>query len=238
MQDHRAGYSRAFRVVEITSITTFAALLAWLAWRLAPHARAAPLLLVLAMVCAYVAADFVSGFVHWMGDTWGSPALPVLGPALVRPFREHHVDPKAMTRHDFVETNGANCMIALPAAVASLLIPLDEGPWAAPRQFGAMFFGALIVWVMATNQIHKWAHSDAAPATVRLLQRWRIILNPRHHDQHHQSPFDRHYCITTGWLNEPLAKVRFFRRLERVVSMATGLRPRESDGATAAARVS
>jgi ubiquitin-conjugating enzyme E2 variant len=225
MHEKPAGYTRAFRFIEVASITTFAALLAWLGWRLAPHARAAPMRLALAMVCAYLAADLVSGLVHWMGDTWGSPDTPLLGPALIRPFREHHEDQKAMTRHDFVETNGANCMIALPAAVAAVLIPLDDGPWQAPRQFGAMFFGALIVWVMATNQIHKWAHTDEPPALVRLLQGWRLILHPGHHAVHHRYPFDRYYCITTGWLNWPLSRLRFFRGLEVLVTAVTGLRP-------------
>ena len=229
MLQQPAGYSRAFRVVEIGSITTFATLLTWLAFRLAPHAVASPLRLVLALASAYVAADFVSGFVHWLGDTWGSRQMPVLGPALIRPFREHHEDEKAMTRHDFVETNGANCMVALPAAVAALLIPLEAGPWQAHRHFGAMFFGALILWVMATNQIHKWAHTDAPPALVRLLQRSRIILSPTHHARHHRPPYDRHYCITTGWLNAPLASLRFFRVLEWLVTASTGLRPRAED---------
>ena len=100
---------------------------------------------------------------------------------LVRPFREHHVDEKAITRHDFIETNGNNCLISLPVALMALSIPLGPGEWQWLRQFVAVSLGAMIFWVMATNQFHKWSHMDSPPALIGFLQRVHLILPPDHH---------------------------------------------------------
>ena len=63
-------------------------------------------------------SDFLSGFVHWAGDTVGDESTPIFGPNFVRPFRYHHVDPEDITRHDFIETNGNNCIVAVAGAAA------------------------------------------------------------------------------------------------------------------------
>lgn len=228
------GYSRAFRAVEVLSILAFFGMLGCLVARVWTPARSSPWLVVIAVVSGYLAADFCSGVVHWLGDTWGSPDVPVLGAAVIRPFREHHVDQTAITRHDFVETNGANCLISLPVSTATLLLPVETGQELG--LFGATFLGSLVLWVFATNQFHKWAHLSTPPVWIALLQRWHLILPPEHHAVHHAAPFSRYYCITVGWLNWPLFKIRFFPLLEELVTSLTGALPRRDDLGDRAAR--
>ncbi|OJT27333.1 carotenoid synthesis regulator CarF [Archangium sp. Cb G35] len=225
------GYSPAIRAMEIASIVSFVGLESALVWRLWGNPHTGPWLLLSALLLGYLAADFVSGFVHWMGDTWGSTDMPVLGKAFIRPFREHHVDEKAITRHDFVETNGNNCLVSLPVAILAVLLPHSS-----PGQvFVSAFLGAMIFWVMATNQFHKWSHMDHPPALIGFLQRVHLILPPDHHRIHHTAPFNKYYCITVGWMNKPLMMIGFFPTLERLITLVTGLIPRKDDIGTEAA---
>ena len=225
------GYSPAIRAMEIASIVSFVGLEAALVWRLWGSAFVGPWLVVSTLLLGYLAADFVSGVVHWMGDTWGSTEMPVLGKAFIRPFREHHVDEKAITRHDFVETNGNNCLVSLPVAVLAVALPHTSALWV----FMSALLGSMIFWVMATNQFHKWSHLEAPPAFIGFLQRIHLVLPPDHHRIHHTAPFNNYYCITVGWMNKPLALIRFFPLMERLITHVTGQIPRKDDIGTAAA---
>lgn len=175
------------------------------------------ILLVLPVVAlvAYVSADLVSGLVHWAADTYGTRQTPFFGPKFIAPFREHHVDPLAITRHDFVEANGDNCMCALVAMMpAYLLLPMRGEPWALAA---GTYVLLLSLAVLLTSLAHGWAHAGGdAPRLVKWCQKIGLLLSPEHHATHHQRPHKTHYCITNGWLNPLLDRTRFFRRLERV----------------------
>lgn len=208
-------YTKKQRLLECTAIAAFALLAAFSLWRLAlaADARVVPWLLAAAAL-GWLLSDLLSGLLHWSFDSFGSVHTPLIGRAFIRPFREHHVDPQAMTRHDFIETHGSSCLAALPLLAATAWMPLETTvALLAHATLLSIALGAL-----ATNQCHQWAHRDpaATPAVIRWAQRRGLVLSPWQHRLHHTAPFDSHFCVLTGWFNGPMnAVLRSIRSMGR-----------------------
>jgi len=177
--------------------------------------------MLLAGLPGYVLADFVSGFVHFLGDTFGSERTFLIGKTLVYPFREHHTNQLAITQHNFFVTNGNNSLISLPVMLFMHLILFTHAQtnFTLAFIFALLFF--LIVSIFATNQIHKWAHMQKPPLLVKLLQNMHLILNPKHHAIHHVAPYTTYFCITKGWLNPIIEKLRIFKGIRRIFGIKT-----------------
>jgi plasmanylethanolamine desaturase len=209
----------------LSSIAAATLLLGFLALRVVTRVGVAHWWLPLAVIGGFIGADFASGVVHWVADTWGRDDCPLIGPRLLVPFRVHHVNPEDFLRRRFVDTNGEVAAIAVPVLAALLAIPLDTA-WGAPLMvFGLAFCGIGGL----TNQIHQWAHMTAPPQAIVMLQGSRLFIGRQQHAQHHARPFDRQYCITTGWCNRPLDAIGLFRHLEWAITALTGIQPRQDD---------
>jgi ubiquitin-conjugating enzyme E2 variant len=174
-----------------------------------------------AALAGVVAADFVTGFLHWLCDTFFAEDTPVIGPAVIEPFREHHRDPLAMTQRAFLRVSNSN-VVATCVMLASVFAwrALRGGP---PSAFVDAWITSLACALWLTNQLHKWAHVPRVPGSVAWLQRARLILPPAHHARHHTAADGRAFCVTTGWLNPLMDGARVFRTAERLVRF---VRPR------------
>jgi plasmanylethanolamine desaturase len=180
------------RAVETSAIVLFFVLFAFSLSNLSMEIQYIPI----AALCGWLLADLFSGLVHWALDSFGSVRTPVLGPAFIRPFREHHAEPLAMTRHDFIEVNGASCLGCLPILAATAFLPMNG--------FVQAVFLAFSLGILIANQCHKWAHLKEPPSFAKVIQRFGFILRASEHVKHHTPPYDSHFCTASGWLNRPL----------------------------------
>lgn len=74
--------------------------------------------------------------------------------AFIRPFREHHIDPTSITRHDFIETNGDNFAVTVPflAHMAYKFVTLSPEEINKTYNWECFVF-LLAIFVSLTNQV-------------------------------------------------------------------------------------
>jgi plasmanylethanolamine desaturase len=234
MREATAGLPGHDAVVGLTRAIEIASLMAAGVLLLAnvAHAFTAGLLLhwwsLPVVSVAALAADLVSGLVHWTADTWFSETMPVLGRRFLRPFRVHHVNPEDFLRRDFIDCNGDVAMLNIPILVAALMVADSTIGGAASLALATFSLVSL-----PTNQVHQWAHMPSPPAFVRWLQRHGAILSIEAHANHHHAPYVANYCIATGWCNRWLTAIDFFPRCERLITRVVGLQPRSDERAFA-----
>jgi ubiquitin-conjugating enzyme E2 variant len=233
-KDLAAGYLSGYRVIEVIALIAFCLVSFQLIFKIFTNRSDHTVAIVLALFFGLISSDFVSGLVHWAADTWGSADWPILGKTLIRPFREHHVDPLAMTRHDLIESSGSTCLISLPIFAAVEMIQLKAE--SAFPIFFATWITSMVIFSFFTAHIHIWAHRKENPSWVVFLQKSHLILSSKNHSFHHVPPFQRNYCMTTGWLNPFLNRIQFFAKLERIITAITGALPRKDDIGEEAAR--
>lgn len=168
------------------------------------------------IVLGILIADFVSGLLHWMEDRYGGPSWPIVG-RLIRMTVRHHFKPRRMLKSGFWRRNGPTMAIAGGFGLGFLLVG-----WVNPLTITGVVFGAF------ANEFHNWSHrkeSENGPF-ITAIQRIGLIISPFEHARHHRGRKNTHYCAVTGWLNAPLERVRFWRKLEVYIRVCFGERPR------------
>lgn len=183
-----------------------------------------------AAILGIITADFGSGLVHWGADSYGS-VEGVIGKSFIRPFREHHIDPTSITRHDFIETNGDNFAVTMFSQInmAYKFFTFTDAEIQETYNWETYIY-LLSIFISFTNQFHKWSHTYfGLPRYITILQDLHIILPRKHHRIHHVAPHETYFCITTGWLNYPMEKYGFWTKLEYAIEVVTGTKPRVDD---------
>jgi len=169
------------------------------------------------IILCFAAADLLVGLVHWLEDSYGSPAWPVIGAAIIAPNLLHHDKPRAFLANSYGK------LIDIQAAVALALIAVTA--WC-----GVCSAELVLVVFLAVNGnvFHAWAHRSRSEngRLISFLHDWKLLQNRAHHGRHHGGKRNTHYCAITAWMNPVLDRLGFFRALETVIKAVTGVAPR------------
>lgn len=154
----------------------------------------------LAGLGGWLLSDALSGGIHYLADNFGDPDFPILGPALIAPFREHHEQPLAIVSHDLPERSGTLCFSAF--LLAGWVGPFLAGRVGDPIGVGLSALAlSTACWIALTGEIHAWAHGLKPPEWARLLYGAGLVLGPQKHAVHHEAGHSSHYFITSGFWN-------------------------------------
>lgn len=166
------------------------------------------------LLIGWLIADLGSGLVHWWQDRVARADWPVIGPWLIAPNRDHHINVLAFAGSSLLARN-LGTWIAVAAISAT---------WLALGGFGVIWATATIGGLVV-SEVHRLAHLPATAGPIgRVLQETGLIQSPRHHMGHHRTAADRRYCILTDWLNPALDALKVWARLEAAMDRV-GLSP-------------
>lgn len=171
------------------------------------------LLGTLQMFGCLLAADFISGVVHWVEDTYARPGIhPLLDEWIVEPNIWHHQSPASIISGTYWESTRVSVILAAGAALLFWLCGV--------RAWEAYFIVAL---TSQANYVHKLSHKRQKQPVVRALQALGLMQSVWHHAQHHRPPYAIRYCVMTNYLNPVLESLNFWRRLESAIYVVFGL---------------
>lgn len=166
---------------------------------------------ILAQILASIlVADLLTGFIHWVEDTYGDPSYPVLGPHVFKHNIDHHKHPTLMTKMaGLIKTNWQSMSIAGFVCLSLFF-------------FGLFHWTVLLTLILAGlgNQVHLWNHQAKSHPFVEFLKDSGLIQSQKQHNRHHIPPYDKYYCVLINFNNAWLDRINFWRKLEWLLSKA------------------
>ena len=163
--------------------------------------------MLLSVIICILIADFLTGFFHWVEDTYGVPGDDWVSKNIWEPNILHHKDPSHMTMSSFIARNYIQWILA--GVVVLILYSL-----------GMRFWELFLIGFLSSfaKEVHNWNHRQKNGWIITLLQDMCLIQTKLHHAKHHLKPYNKNYCILTNWVNPILELIHFWRFLEILLS--------------------
>lgn len=160
------------------------------------------------IVICYLIADFITGFFHWIEDTYGVPSWPFIGKSVIVDNINHHKNPSmAGYMGGILSRSWVTFLLAIIVILISCLI-------------GLFHWTLLLVafFALLGNEVHNWNHDLIRHPIIDLLRDSSIIQSKKHHAIHHVPPYNKNFCTLSNFLNPTLEYIKFWEKLESILS--------------------
>jgi ubiquitin-conjugating enzyme E2 variant len=159
------------------------------------------LFIVFKILLCFYAADFFTGFIHWLEDSFWSENTPVLGKWIIQPNELHHRKPTSFLAKNWWQSSYDAVIIGIIILVIAFL----------SKHLGWEIV-LFVLFSISACQIHKYSHQPVSRLSlaVRFLQKARIIQDSSHHVKHHTGEKNTNYCLISPLLNPVLHKIHFW----------------------------
>lgn len=176
---------------------------------------------VLQIIIGFLLADIMSGFFHWIEDTYFDYCIniPILS-NISKDNELHHYFPRAMLQYSYFENIYVTFILT---CFGILLIYLCIPKVIQKYPFGIITFSFFSI---TSNILHRFSHQRECENNpiVTLLQKCGILCSHKHHSLHHTN-IDEKYCVVTEYNNYILDFICFWRILEYIIYFTTGISP-------------
>lgn len=176
----------------------------------------------LQIIASIIISDVLIAFFHWIEDTYFDYCMniPILR-GIAKRNEMHHYFPRDIMYTSFLKS------IMVPTTI-SLLIVLSVAVVCSPRFVikYAYFFATLVLIGTFSGYMHALCHARNCerPPWYALLSEMGILVGHDHHKQHHDIPTCK-YGVLFPMTNYLLDGIGFWRFLEKIVLVVTGIRP-------------
>lgn len=179
---------------------------------------------LITIIISYFIADIISGFVHWLPDSYDvhpfmidTPIINTFGYILQDTFdgfKIHHIKPHYITKQDVFNTSGSTFILT---ALIQLIIMLIL-----PANYVMGFIGVVGILSVLANEFHKLSHMRTINMAMwqKIIMMPRIFLTKDRHKKHHDYESElQGYTMVSGLLNPVLdhPKIRLWDRLEKLM---------------------
>jgi len=177
--------------------------------------------ILLQFFIAFLVVDILGGVFHWFEDTYLDYCVDVPFISEIAKDNElHHYFPRTIVAYSYLE-NMKKTVIILSVILLILYLVFRKSIFKYP-----FFLASFLFWSCTINVFHRFSHMRECENhfIITSLQKTGLLCSHEHHSVHHKT-VDSKYCVLSEYTNHLLDSIYFWRILESIIFICTGIKP-------------